>query len=109
LLGLCRTNRYRLSERLEKANDFETDFKIGATTFRIALTTITTLTELPISLRGRRLFLFPADRRRVPPGRRGRCRGSGLIGAAFSSFIMYTFSFEFSDAQKKTQKHDIFF
>lgn len=25
--------------------------------------------------RGRRLFLSPADRRRVPPGRRGRCRG----------------------------------
>nr|DAO75587.1 MAG TPA: hypothetical protein [Caudoviricetes sp.] len=37
------------------------------------------MTELPISPRGRRLFLSPADRRRVPPGRRGRCRGSGLI------------------------------
>jgi len=64
-----------------------------------------TLTELPISPRGRRLFLSPADRRRVPPGRRGRCRGSGLIGAAFFAFYMYsTFSFEFSDGEKRQEK-----
>lgn len=49
-----------------------------------------TLTELPISPRGRRLFFSPADRRRVLPGRRGRCRGSGLIVAAFLPFIMYS-------------------
>ena len=27
---------------------------------------------------------------RAPPGRRGRCQGSGLIGAAFLPFIMYS-------------------
>ena len=43
---------------------------------------------------------------KAPPGRRGRCRGSGLIGTAFSPFIMYsTFSFEFSDGGKRQEKH----
>ena len=52
----------------------------------------------------------PSDRRRVPPGRRGRCRGSGLIWAAFFAFYMYsTFSFEFSDNESKTRKCNIFF
>nr|DAD92636.1 MAG TPA: hypothetical protein [Siphoviridae sp. ct9JD14] len=61
---------YDYAERLcdFRPNDFTT-FRRGSAT----------LTELPISSRGRRLFLFSADRRRVPPGRRGRCRGSGLI------------------------------
>lgn len=36
------------------------------------------------------LSLSPADRRRVPPGRRGRCWGSGSIWAAFLPFIMYS-------------------
>lgn len=39
---------------------------------------------------GSAAFSFPSDRRRVPPGRRGRCRGSGLIGAVFLAFIMYS-------------------
>lgn len=53
-----------------------------------------------LALRGRRLFRpigqavpLPADRRRVPPGRRGRCRGSGLIGAAFFAFYIYIVHF----------------
>jgi hypothetical protein len=57
---------YDYAERLcdFRPNDFAT-FRRGSAT----------LTELPISPRGRRLFFSPADRRRVPPGRRGRCRG----------------------------------
>nr|DAQ49611.1 MAG TPA: hypothetical protein [Caudoviricetes sp.] len=58
-------------------SDFTT---FARTTLRLYRRGSATLTELPISPRGRRLFLSPADRRRVPPGRRGRCRGSGLIG-----------------------------
>ena len=42
---------------------------------------------------------------KAPPGRRGRCRGSGLIGAAFLPFIMYSvFSLEFSDGEKQNTK-----
>jgi len=67
----------RLSERLEKANDFETDFKIGATTFRIALTTITTMTELPISRSEVGGFFSPG--RRVG-GYWWALLGFGLIG-----------------------------
>lgn len=43
---------------------------------------------------------------KAPPGRRERCRGSGLIGAAFFGlYIMYsTFSLEFSDGEKQNAK-----
>jgi len=54
---------------------------------------------------GSAAFSFPSNRRRVPPGRRGRCRGSGLIWAAFFAFYMYsTFSFKFSDGGKHQEK-----
>lgn len=84
-LRLCRAT-LRLSHDFHdfRPNDFAT-FRRGSAT----------LIELPISPRGRRLFLSLADRRRVSPGRRERCRGSGLIGKwkYFQLFILYSCRF----------------
>lgn len=61
------------------------------------------MTELSISPRGRRLFLFPADR--GGGFHWGGVGVSGLIGAAFFAFYMYsTFSFKFSDGGKHQEK-----
>nr|DAX53889.1 MAG TPA: hypothetical protein [Caudoviricetes sp.] len=63
-LRLCRATLRLFHDFCDfRPNDFTT-FRRGSAT----------LTELPISPRGRRLFLSPADRRRVLPGPRGRCR-----------------------------------
>ena len=43
---------------------------------------------------------------KAPPGRRGRCRDSELIGAAFLAFIMYSAEkCSFSDGVKHQEKH----
>ena len=46
---------------------------------------------------------------KAPPGRRGRCQGSGLIGGGcniFSAFIMYSAEkCSFSDGVKHQEKH----
>jgi hypothetical protein len=63
------------------------------------------MTELPISRSGVGGFFFPGRSAAGSPGRRGRYRGSGLIGAAFFAFYMYsTFSFKFSDGGKHQEK-----
>lgn len=58
---------------------------------------------------GSAAFSFPADRRRVPPGRRGRCRGSGLIGAAFLLFICIVhFLLSFRTVESIKKKLELF-
>lgn len=87
---------YDYTERLYdfRPNDFAT-FRRG----------FATLTELPISLRGRRLFLSHLIGGGFHRGDVGAAEVPGLIGAAFFAFYMYsTFSFKFSDGGKHQEK-----